>query len=161
METEMNTQHTPYEDSIAQAETLLFEAIIAGGTTLNRDGAIESRRDGFVVGGRVPSLKMNATSKDHAEFERNCLQVARWLESQPITLSWSGHVGSWRDGEVVYVDLVDMVDDKLVAVAIGRGRGELAIYDLSTSESIFLDQYRIPYNDLVEVVDDADLQYVD
>jgi hypothetical protein len=150
----MNAQHTPYEDSLDKAGLLITEAILGGGTTLNRDGAIESRRDGYVVGGRVPSLKVPV-------IPGICVEVARWLERQPVTQSWSGHVGSWLDGDTLYVDLVDIVDDKLEAAAIGRGRGELAIYDLSTSESIFLEQYRSTDLDCIDAIDDADLQHVD
>ena len=63
-----------------------------------------------------------------------------WVERVRTVASLPGRfVGVWVDGTRVYLDVVEILPERATAVAAGRTRGELAIFDLSRGEEIRTD----------------------
>lgn len=46
-------------------------------------------------------------------------------------------LGTWIDNEIVYIDISIVYDDRSSSIDIARAQGELAIFDLSTFETIY------------------------
>ncbi|SHN24583.1 hypothetical protein [Streptomyces yunnanensis] len=44
--------------------------------------------------------------------------------------------GTWVSGDVLYLDLVEIIEDREDAMRLGRERNELAIYDAGTQSEI-------------------------
>lgn len=116
--------------SIGLALNLLDAALADGGGTFYADGD-PFTRNGFIVGGKAPSLVISA---DTAIGPDTTEMVARWIDDNRSRM-----YGSWLDNDTIYIDAVDVYDDREQAIEVGKLRGEKAIYDMASGEDIRLD----------------------
>ena len=114
------------------AANILRRTILEGGCTLTHNPDTDTWTDattGIAVGGRVPAF----TATIQQDRERSIAQLAHWLKHQPLLES----VGGWYGpDDTIYVDVVDLVTDRNMALALARHRNELAVYDLETKEEL-------------------------
>jgi len=107
---------------------------------------------GNAVGGCVPEVRLSMIEFDAAdgtwhnvhpqvlfkEFKRLFEQTWHaayehgWMPQHPLC------VGTWVDGEDIVFDVTTLVDDISSAKALGRERGEKAIYSIDNSKEITL-----------------------
>jgi hypothetical protein len=125
--------------SIKLAMELIFAGIEKGGGTFDRHGneiTKESFRvnHAFAVGGKRPTLEI------HLPKERGIIAateaVTKWLDEKPFGTHW----GSWVEDGVLYIDAVDIIYFPINALYVARRRGEKAIYDLVTGETIYVQE---------------------
>ena len=107
------------------AETLA--AFREEGATVYRDGELSTQEDGYYVGGRFAPLVFDSIN----EVDRG--EIAWWVGQHH-----SMYYGVWTDSETgkVYVDGVSYFVGKHYALAVGRGRNELAIWDIENGVEI-------------------------
>lgn len=85
---------------------------------------------GFMVGGVVPStVTKTCTYQTIDSFL--AATIGELLQSNRFA-------GIWQGPDAVYLDVSEWVADEQAAVALGRARGELAIYNLATGTDIQL-----------------------
>lgn len=102
------------------------------GGTFTPAGHAVLLRHGYMVGGVVPT---------HVEVLHDVAQVADTLEwfahkHADILESHVTFLGTWIDGGRVYLDVSQHVVKREDALALGRARGELAIWDCAEGEEI-------------------------
>jgi hypothetical protein len=112
--------------SLGLALSLLDAAFKDGGGTFYADGDTFDGT-GFVVGGKAPTFTCAATVIGPAS-------VQAWMFNNPSRL-----YGSWMDDGTIYIDAVDIFDDRDQAIEVGRLRGEKAIYDMAAGADIRLE----------------------
>jgi|DEB0MinimDraft_6_1074348.scaffolds.fasta_scaffold219711_1 hypothetical protein len=121
-----------------------FEAIrltfTTGGSTLAKNGQRINQRHGYVVGGFSETLLPVSCSIDEFlntwELKRDeCKEYS--IDSRNLVYQ-TECVGTWIHDGKIYFDVVRIYDDKEAALNIARINDEIAIYDLSTKESINL-----------------------
>ncbi|UIX34311.1 hypothetical protein [Streptomyces sp. GQFP] len=107
-------------------------ALLCGGFTvrLNADGTITPAATGFAVSATDErrSVPVDVPFADFASV------VERLRTLYPT----ANAVGGWVDGQWLYLDPVEIIDDRSKAESLGRLRNQIAIYDLSASEEIRL-----------------------
>lgn len=114
---------------------LLTSVEVTGGWTVNvHDGSVPDH--GYAVGGDpnvperiIPSWRQMFGPVTH----RIIRDHLRAIES-----AGAGHTGGWDDDGVLYLDAPTIIESRSQAVALGRKRGERAIYCLHTGETITL-----------------------
>lgn len=116
---------------------LILEARNNGGATIGvqKDGTQVRPSSGYVVGGRGPSLVIHP-GQISPSVTIACDWVGRLRDrSAPVQ-----HFGSWKDERGnIWLDAVDVIPvDEDAARAIGKRRGEIAIFDLTRMEEITL-----------------------
>jgi hypothetical protein len=114
--------------SVGLACVLVVLAENDGGCTVDREGdrfGVDGKVPGYVVGGVTPSLVVPVPKNEAGRIAR-VEQVAAWLDKNSHDA-----YGSWLDTEtgLVHIDAVDVVTDLNAAIALGRERGEIAIWD--------------------------------
>ncbi|MFG2620723.1 hypothetical protein ACGFXC_24230 [Streptomyces sp. NPDC048507] len=64
--------------------------------------------------------------------------IAAYVAEHLLTVAASERTwyGTWVSGDVLYLDLVEIVEDRGEAIRLGRERNELAIYDAGTGSEI-------------------------
>lgn len=139
-------------DVKAIAAIILLDARRFGGATYTDNGRThrpDSSLRGYVVGGNPahPSRVIPAQWPDapwgedrYGGFSVDAVEsVAAWLQSMPNTGAGPLTFGVWRDAKgdgSIYLDVVDIIPDRDEAMSLAHDRGDLAIYDPSTGESI-------------------------
>ncbi len=101
-----------------------------GGATVNLDGTAPD--SGFVIA--VHGHERVVDNDEHLPDA-----IKKYAEDNAAELSKSGrHLGTWvnTDDGKVYLDVSEVIDDRLEAVAQMKARGEKAIFDLSHMEEI-------------------------
>lgn len=108
------------------ATDLFFSAKAGEGRTIDRDD-IPMPPDGYFVGGLFPSLVFDSVG----EIDRG--EVAWWIGNNEASF-----YGVWIDEETgkVYFDGSSWVFDLYSALAVGKARNEIAIWDIANSEEI-------------------------
>ena len=107
-----------------------------GGWTMTTDGC-SAPDDGYSVGGNpsVPEWVIPDFRDMPGPFVIQ--QIARYLEN--ISNAGGGWSGGWvRDDGALVLDSPTIVTEREAAIALGRKRGEDAIYCLHTGETITL-----------------------
>lgn len=107
-----------------------------GGWTMTTDGG-SAPDDGYSVGGNpsVPEWVIPDFRDMPGPFVVQ--QIARYLEN--ISNAGGGWSGGWvRDDGALVLDSPTIVTEREAAIALGRKRGEDAIYCLHTGETITL-----------------------
>lgn len=89
-----------------------------GGCTV-ASGSISESSTGYVVGGKVPTVIV--PESDTVALHNTIVQFANTYDSY----------GTWLHDGNVYIDAIDILYDRDSAIALGRARGELAIYDIA------------------------------
>lgn len=114
--------------SIYLASELWFSAQEKGGGTFKRwSGEEYEEGKGYVVGGDVEGLKLPKDSRVIGSVEA----IAAWIDK-----TRSPYVGSWVDYDTIYVDGCDVVIDRDEAIALGKERNQIAIWDLANNEEL-------------------------
>lgn len=120
---------------------LLDSALQDGGGTFQSNG-VKIRSDHFttdvwVVGGKTPSLKRRLNG---SVLPADIQVVSAWLFNNPSDI-----YGSWLEDEtgITYIDAVDLVEDQFDAVVMGKERGELALYNMVTGETVELKHFSL------------------
>ena len=101
------------------------------GTTIDRFQGVIALMEGYVVGGEVKALTIDNSNPRWWKIT----MIERWLDKLPIGQRL---VGSWVDGNTLYVDAVRIVKDEAVAINLAKQRGEVAIYDVRNQHSIYI-----------------------
>jgi hypothetical protein len=111
----------------------LYDAVFTrGGFTVrfDTDGALIPAAAGYAVSATDEQWSVPAD----APFADFASSVERLHALYPT----ANAVGGWVDGERLYLDPVEIINDRATAEVLGRLRNQIAIFDLSTSEEIRL-----------------------
>lgn len=111
--------------------TIIDSAIYnKGGITIDLSGYQPDKGYAVNVGrGGVVLSKQNCDQSTICQF---IIDNKRIL-SQPDT-----YIGGWKDGDNVYLDIIDIYNHARYAKIAGLRAGERTIYDLSSNEVIYL-----------------------
>ena len=72
------------------------------------------------------------------------------------------YIGLWLDNGIMYVDISINIEDRAEALEFGKKNKQLAIYDLTNNDSIYLKDYNfIKYYSLYEVIRNKDGEIID
>lgn len=116
-------------------DTLYLDTLRDGGATVNVRTGVRlipgtmstAWADAYAVGGSIPSIVVDAADPD--AFAAAIASLTGRAE----------FLGTWLDAGSIHVDAVDIVWDLDEAVRLGTARGELAIFNLGTAETVRLD----------------------
>lgn len=114
---------------------LLTGVIVNGGATVPAFHGQRQPRSGYVVA--VPGHEYR-TNPDRWDTEEQEEELQLWTSEHRASLAWYGYAGSWRDGDSIVLDVVQVIGERAAAVALGRQRGEEAIFDLANGETIYV-----------------------
>jgi hypothetical protein len=103
----------------------------SGGHTWNGDMTSDLGTDGFAVSVEGHEMKIPASRFDETDVAQFWRERKALLDQDP-----SLKVGSWRDGDDVYLDLTKIVQEKDTALRVGQFNGQRAIYDRAAGENI-------------------------
>ena len=109
-------------------ETLKKEIALNGGATLTHKGDMIALDTGFMVSLADCETITTLDAFDEKTFKRY-LKLARKKKA---------YFGAWNDNGQLYIDISIRVADKATARRIGKKNNQLAIFDLSKCESIYL-----------------------
>lgn len=71
-------------------------------------------------------------------------------------------IGLWLDNNIMYIDISINIIDKMEALEFAKYNKQLAIYDITNNDSIYLKDYNfIKYYTLYEVIKDSDSNIID
>ncbi len=116
---------------IAAASELLRATMTDNGGTFDRTtGAPVRHRTGYMVGGVFTRTVTTNQAARHPSL------VAREIASVANRPNAAAYVGTWIDGESLYIDLSEHVADIDTALALGAERGELAVWDCGRAQSV-------------------------
>lgn len=112
---------------------------IARGVYATPDGGtvplhVDRFDSGYVVGGVVPSLVLDPSSPTDTVAR----EIAQWVHAHADAIATADSVGWWTDtvDGRVHVDASDIVADRDEALAIGRARGEIALWDIAADTEL-------------------------
>ncbi|MFC4463981.1 hypothetical protein ACFPH6_05285 [Streptomyces xiangluensis] len=111
----------------------LYDVVFTdGGFTVrfSADGTLTPAKSGFAVSATDEQWYVPA-DVPFADF-------AAAVERLHTIYPTANAVGGWVDGQRLYLDPVEIIDDRARAEYVGRLRKQIAIYDLSASEEIRL-----------------------
>lgn len=91
--------------------------------------------NGYVVG-----VRGFVVGRDDFTEESIVNRVERFVtETLPeVAFHAARFYGAWQDWGLVYIDMVEIVSDRSVALELAADRGEVAIFDLDNNTEIFL-----------------------
>ena len=95
-------------------------------------------REAYAVGGATDSVEMvDNNLLSYNNFEKIMKLNIEFMERQPDTTMQV--IGAWvNDDNYVYIEVADIVFDREEAIALGRERGEEAIWDFDNDDEIKL-----------------------
>lgn len=103
-----------------------------GGATLDGEGKHVQLKKGFVV-----SLHgMEYTTKDEEEVINKVEQYKK-LVANNVGL----YVGLWLEGNLYYIDISIIVDDKREALEIGKANKQKSVYDIENDSYLYIKNY--------------------
>lgn len=110
-------------------KNLIAYALENGGATINGNGKIVSFPFGYQVAIREYEKKIPLSSVDNIALEtiNNYLLVAKKARA---------FVGLWLDNETLYLDISNHIQNKGVALSIGRKEKQLSIFDWGALDCI-------------------------
>lgn len=95
-----------------------------GGTFQNGLDVSDQLESGFVVGGIIPSSVQPADA--HNTIVNELIEL-----SDKYSL-----IGTWLHEDEIHIDAVEIVDNLEDALALGKARGELAIWDVANATEV-------------------------
>lgn len=120
-----------YSDPV---EDIVTATLQDGGGTWTRDLVPVHEHYVWAVGGAIErysgmySPKVSQHAPDLSDRVRSAIGT--------LLLAGAEYVGTWMDDGLVYIDAVSLIPDRDRAIAAGQRRGELAIYNLGTHETV-------------------------
>ena len=95
-------------------------------------------REAYAVGGATDSVEMvDNNLLSYNNFEKIMKLNIEFMERQPDTTMQV--IGAWvNDDNYVYIEVADIVFDREEAIALGKERGEEAIWDFDNDGEIKL-----------------------
>lgn len=125
--------------SVESAALRLVTGIVSSGgasVPVSSNGSVPT--SGYMVGG-IYSEEVKATSLaiwQVTTFVERGLKVARDLYGEGS----AAYLGSWLDAETgqVWFDVSEHVAERGAALRLAAKRGELAVYDIATGESVYI-----------------------
>lgn len=99
-----------------------------GGATLTHKGEIAALDHGYMVSLSGCEYVTTLDALDERTYKAYC-RMARKKKA---------YFGLWLDGDALYLDMSIRVGDKIAARKIGKKNEQIAIFDLSKKESIYL-----------------------
>ena len=120
----------PEAAQLAHVSETIMEALeTKGGDTVSLQGL--KPLHGFVV----------STRAQHERKLRQCTidDIFTYLEEKKIYMNGSEYVGAWLDGDVVYLDIVEVIPDVTKAIEAAKKANQLAIYHLDTQTTLRLE----------------------
>lgn len=113
-------------------DDILTATLRDGGGTWSSDLLPIGRWNVWAVGGSLPGQTIplqEAAAPGPAGIDG---AVAR------LQLDGASYIGTWLDEGTVYIDAIDLIEDTDEAIKVASERGELAIYNLATGQTIRL-----------------------
>lgn len=112
----------------------LHTAICNGGAT------IDPRTGEFVTAGgivvAVPGYESIIPARD---FDHDALEAYAYYNAAALENTPALKLGVWIDRQPrVYLDVVELITDRPRALGLAKQRGEQAVYDLDTGETIYV-----------------------
>lgn len=113
----------------------LIEKIIettnkTGGASFNLN--VESPKKGFMV-----ATSGNELVIPEKDFTRKTLR--NYVKSNLKNINAKNvNVGTWKENGLVYLDISINIQDKKEAIKLGKENNQIAIFDLSNFESVYL-----------------------
>lgn len=104
--------------------------LAAGGATMATDGTVPVT--GFAVA--LPGLEETHPASGTAEL---AARIGAYVEAHAAELV-GRYVGAWVDAGTVYLDTVEVIQDRETAELAGLAAGQLAIFDLTAGDEIRL-----------------------
>ena len=99
-----------------------------GGGSFTTDGELVAFEDGFMVGGIVPSKVIDCGRT--VWFHEIVTQAQEFARQHRAILAQPWHyLGTWKQGDLLHLDVSQRVEDGAQALALGVVRKELAIWD--------------------------------
>lgn len=118
-------------------DRILTRTAIDGGGTFGTNGHAIRHAGGYMVGGAgspariLPMVKVRDRSIGaHAAVES--------VMGEVDAIGGRTYVGTWVDGDMAYIEASSWVADLAQADALGRNRGERAIYDVTNGTTLWL-----------------------
>lgn len=109
--------------------TQIKQAIEAnGGATLASDLSAATINSGFMVSLQGHEIKTSV----------NLLTVEMLEDYKDIARNNNAFIGLWMDGSDLYVDISINVHEEAEALRLARDNKQLAIYNISKGESVYL-----------------------
>lgn len=95
-------------------------------------------REAYAVGGATDSVEMVDNNLLSFNAFRDIMELnIEFMERQPDTTTQV--IGAWVNDEgVAFIEVSDIVFDREEAIALGKERGEEAVWDFAKAESIYL-----------------------
>lgn len=112
-------------------KTIYQTTIKTGGASFNIDGV--APMSGFMVATIGAEKVINAK-----DFNKRVLKKFVKKHIKELKKDSSLCVGTWKDNNKIYLDLSNNILDKTKAVSQGIKNKQLAIFDLSTFDSLYL-----------------------
>lgn len=130
------TQLRPQYDDVLDAARAIWQHTQGheGGTFAASTGELNEYTSGYVVAlGQGTALIATDEREDVA-----VALIAAYIQQQPINARTlcRPNIGTWTHEGLVYVDAVELVEDRQQALALAAQRGELAIWDNAAGEEI-------------------------
>lgn len=98
----------------------------SGGVTIDPRGGEPC--DGYMVGATGRGIVV--------EHHTPARVAADWVARTLLTLTPGECVGSWRDDDMLYLDVSTRVDSLSEALALAARTGELAVWDVANSREV-------------------------
>lgn len=105
-----------------------------GGATAHLSVENYLSTDGYMVGGAVPEIKIPVEKFDGRVAFHGVCDLAKALES---SAKQADALGVWVMDGTAYMDASNVVYDREAALALGRSRGEVSIYERETGRVIY------------------------
>lgn len=125
------------DDTTRERDALVFrvfaDTLVHNGATVNpADPYASTPRSGFAVS--IPGAERKIPASTFTIGT-----VREYVTDHLADLSGPNvYVGTWVDGEHVYLDVSIVVADLIDAVALGHASGQLAVFDFASFETIRL-----------------------
>lgn len=108
-----------------QALSIIARTLQAGGGTFqNGYDVTDELESGFVVGGVLPSSIQPADA--HNTIVNELIELS---DNHSL-------IGTWLHEDEIHIDVVEIVDNLEDALALGKARGELAIWDVANATEV-------------------------
>jgi hypothetical protein len=104
-----------------------------GGLTIDPKTGEVYDNGGYAVGGFVPSKTIPVGQNWH--------DTVREFVQENASVFNNGHrmyLGTWIDGDTVWLDVSAIFEDKDEAIAVARANGEKAIWDFDNATEIYV-----------------------